>query len=504
MKLTTAAAQAVFDELKTIDKDHTSVWEAFLAVLEIPRPSYHLEKITAFLKTFSDEHAFEFRMDNAQNVCITVPASPGCEQAPSVALQGHSDIVGIAKAGTKHSFPDDPIVPQLIDDGADKFITATNTSLGADNGIAIALAIALSTDKTLKHGPLELLITANEEVGLVGAKAVEADFIKSALLINLDSEEENNLCVGCAGAFVNNIALDISREALPAGHVTLDVEVTNLSGGHGGADIHLGRACAIKTITRMLMACLPAGGRLVAMSGGTAHNAIPRDAKATVTLPMDDVVQFKADMTRLIEIIKEENRRTDPNIQLSINEITNEEIVPMTVQSTSSVLHFTALMPIRPVKMSQDVDGLVSSSYATTIIETTDAQVKLNGTARSETIGQLDAIYDQISGLCALAGAAAPERENEYPGWPTNSASELLKITKEEHATLVGAEPTVTAVHAGLECGILMSHCPITDAISIGPEIQSPHSPFERMKVSSVGPVYDVVAAVLARLAVGK
>ncbi|KAG9396091.1 Aminoacyl-histidine dipeptidase [Carpediemonas membranifera] len=499
--LTTDAAKNVLKQLSELkeSKDYNqTVWEIFLGLVETPRPSYHHTAVVEFCKKFAADHKLECRVDEADNVCITIPATPGYENVPVIGLQGHSDIVGVAESGFTHNFKTDPLVPRIHDMEGEKWVSATNTSLGADNGIAVAAGLAIALEKDLKHGPLELLITSDEEVGLLGAAALKDGFIKSVFVLNLDSEEELAICVGCAGGFVNHFHLPITREAHKGELVGM--KLWNLTGGHTGVDIPLGRGNALLLSARILKACLPEGGRVVAVNGGQAHNAVPREIVSTVSLPAGTKAEFVKKVEALVDVIREEFRKTDPEIKLDW--VDAEKMTPMSAESTAKFLNFALQLPFRVYRMSQAVDDLVQTSYAITISESKETEVVFTGSARSDSKDQLDAVYNELCGLCALAGVAAPEREDEYPGWPANADSYLLKVAEKKHVDVVGKKAAVYAIHAGLECGLLLSNCPcVRDAVSIGPEIRSPHSPSERLMIRTVGPFYEFVKATIETIA---
>ncbi len=496
MSCTTQAAKDVLAQLP-----ECPVWEPFLRLVEIPRPSGHHAPVVEFLENWAKEQGFEYATDAAKNVVIRVPATPGYENVPVIALQGHSDIVGVAESGFTHDFKNDPLVPRIHehDDGKgvmEKWLMATNTSLGADNGIAIAAGMAIAVDKSIIHGPLELLVTADEEIGLLGAAALKDGFVNAEYVLNLDSEEECCICVGCAGGNVNRFTLPVTREACDG--AVLNMKLWNLSGGHTGVDIDNGNANALLLSARILKACLPKEGRVITMNGGQAHNAIPREMLTTVVVPEAAKDKFVKDVEELVNVIRKEFVKTDGDIKLDWPATEGTLPAPLTAESTAKFIDFTLLLPFRPYRMSQAVDGLVETSYATTIVADKGDSFLYTGSARSDSKAQLNAVYNELTALTNLAGIAPPTREDEYPGWPANPSSYLLKVAEAEHMNVVGKKADVLAIHAGLECGLLLEHCPtVKDAVSIGPELRNPHSPSEQMMIRTVVPFFDFVKAIL-------
>jgi len=471
-----------------------ALWARFDEIRRIPRPSKHEERIRQYVLDFAAEHGLETASDALGNVVVRVPASPGYEEAPVVILQGHLDMVCEKNADKAHDFMEDPI--ELVLEG--DMLRADGTTLGADNGVAVAAGLALATDTRVKHGPLELLFTLDEETGLTGARELDASMLTGKRLLNLDSEEDGVITIGCAGGRDTEIRLPVAREAGTAGAL-LTIKASGMAGGHSGVDIHLGRANAIKALAEVLGA---AGGdlRVVSLSGGSAHNAIPREAVAVVLADSDSVNRAAAAVEARL---KEVHASTDPDLKIEVTPAESGEH-PMTLESTGTLVRLIDRVPHGVIAMSKDIPDLVETSNNVAVVKSTAEHVEVRCSSRSSVQAELDGTVDRLIGIATEHGAAA-EADAGYPGWQPNPDSPLLKTAIDVYEELYGEKPQVMAMHAGLECGIIGDRVPGMDVISIGPTLKNPHSPSECVSVSSVKKMLgDYLNAILETLAAAR
>ncbi len=498
MSLTTDACKNILAQLQ---RDYPCpMWEHFLRIIEIPRRSGHHEPIVDHLKAWATEHDFPVKVDAALNVHIAIPATPGLETRPSICLQGHTDIVGVSGEGTDHDFATMPIVPRIDTVRGEEWMMATNTTLGADNGVALAAAMAIAMDPEAVHGPLELLFTSDEEIGLIGANALESGFCESPLLINLDSEESYHITIGCAGRYVNNFHVITDRE--PCSWATIDVTVQGLVGGHSGADIHTGRANALHLLARVITEA-PGDARLVSIDGGMATNAIPAKATARLAVSDEDRQPFMDHLAAAQKTFRAEQLTVDPDIEVIGRPTPSGPLRPaLTPASATRLLRFLTLIPHGALRFSHAVEDLVETSYALSMCHTAEdgSEVVLTGSSRSDTQSQQDATYGRLCALCGLAGVPNPARQNEYVGWKPDTSARSLKVAQRVYNE-VFPDTQPTAVHAGLECGIIMNKMPaVREAFSVGPDIQDPHSPTEKLMLRSVPLFYGLLKKVLKEM----
>ena len=435
-------------------------------------------------------------VDGAGNVIVRKPAVRGHEAAPVTILQSHLDMVQEKNADVAHDFATDAIVPQR----AGEYLTATGTTLGSDNGIGVATMLAVLEAAHLVHGPLELLFTIDEETGLTGAAQLDAGLLTGRRLINLDSEEEGRLYVGCAGGGETRIAIGVTTSAPGDRDRAVTLALTGLKGGHSGCDIHLQRGNAICLLARALWAAHTATPfRLARLDGGSAHNAIPREAFATA------VVSGDAERERVIgavetefAAIREEYRPADPGMALAVGDggAAESAWVP---ETTATVLRLIASLPHGVAAMSYDIPDLVETSNNVATVRAANGSLLITTSSRSSVDAELDALRRRIRATAELAGAAV-DAGPAYPGWKPNLDSRLLQVVQRVHRQELGSKPEVMAIHAGLECGIIGKKIPGMDMISFGPVIEFPHSPDERVRIDSVGRFYRLLTATLAAL----
>ena len=474
------------------------LWRHFDALLAIPRPSKHEERARRYVLDTAERRGLRHRQDSTGNVVVEKPASPGREGAPIVVLQGHLDMVTEKNSGTVHDFLRDPIVPRRDGD----WVKATGTTLGADNGIGVAAMLAVMEADDLVHGPLELLFTVDEETGLNGVLALDPAVIalRGRLLLNLDSEEEGSVTIGCAGGSLSSFALPLETAPAPAATATLDVKLSGLKGGHSGMEIHLQRGNAVKLLARALFAALQSAPfHLTALQGGNKHNALPREATAQIVVPAGGQEAFTVVVTREIVAIQDEIRAVDPGLTIDIGEIPEPERA-WTAEATRKVLDLLNALPHGVLAMSNDIPGLVETSVNLASAAANDGQLSTLTSIRSSVASAMQATRRQLRAFADLAGAEVRETEG-YPGWKPNLGSPLLAILRKVHQRLVGTDPELKAVHAGLECGVLGEKFPGMDMISFGPVIEGAHSPDERVEIGSVGRFYRLLREMLAELA---
>lgn len=478
------------------DLEPRNLWRHFDAILTIPRGSKNEEAMRRHVLEIAERKGLAARVDRAGNVVVDKPASRGREAAEITILQSHLDMVNEKNSDVAHDFSRDPIAPRR--DG--EFLKATGTTLGSDNGIGVAAMLAIAEADDLVHGPLELLFTIDEETGLTGASELDGNVLAGRRLINLDSEEEGTLTVGCAGGAGNNLRLPLGSEpAMPAA-VALDVTVAGLKGGHSGVDIHLQRANALKVLARALQAAAAAAPfRLAALAGGDKHNAIPREARALVVLSPGSRAAFSRAFEAEIAAMADEFRPADPGLR---GELADAE-TPVRVWTEASGRRALALLNTLPhgvLAMSYDIPGLVETSTNLAVVREDEGGMFVHMSNRSSVATSLRATQARMRAIGELAGAEV-ETLGGYPGWKPNLDSPLLAIVKEVHRRVMGREAAIGAIHAGLECGIIGEKVPGMDMISFGPTIQFPHSPDERVEVATVGRFYRLLTEVLRELA---
>lgn len=471
------------------------VWAHFDEILRIPRGSKNEGRMREYVIGVAERHGLAHREDAAGNVVVRKPGAPGHENAPIIVLQAHLDMVNEKNSDVEHDFERDPIQPRLTDG----YLRAKGTTLGSDNGIGIAAMLAILEEEETAHGPLELLFTIDEETGLTGASELGADMLEGRLLLNLDSEEEGELTIGCAGGMNTLLYLPLREEAGADG-VGYEIRVAGLKGGHSGVDIHLQRGNAIKLLARALYAVSrEIRFHLVRLEGGNAHNAIPREASATVLVPDDGGSDgFASRLERELESIREELGTVDPGMACEIGGASASGGAWDTATTVRALELITAL-PHGVMAMSDEIAGLVETSTNLAVVGRAGDRVEILLSSRSSVASALLALQQRIGATAALAGATAKE-EGGYPAWQPDVSSRLLSIVKGVYGEIVG-EPKVGAIHAGLECGIIGEKYEGMDMISFGPQIEFPHSPDEQVRIDSVGTFYVVLRAVLERLA---
>ncbi|KYK31830.1 MAG: aminoacyl-histidine dipeptidase [Thermoplasmatales archaeon SG8-52-3] len=468
------------------------VWKHFDEIRKIPRCSKHEEIIRKYVIDFAKKQNLKSKTDNIGNIVIFKNASSGMENKPTVVLQGHMDMVCEKNSDVIFDFSKDSIKLKLDGD----YLTADGTTLGADNGIGLAMSLAILEDKSLKLGPIEALFTVDEETGLTGAFAMESDMITGKILLNLDSEDFGVVTVGCAGGGDSKIEVPIKNQSINSDLNSIIIKISGLRGGHSGVDIHEQRGNAVKLLSRMLWkASNDYDFYVTEMKGGDKHNAIPREAYAKVSIK-------KADKNKFIDILKnEENdilkeiKPIDPNFNMDIEDISKLSST-LTKDSQNKILNLLHGLPHGIDKMSYDIPNLVETSTNLASVTFNEKNALIHLSTRSSINSSLQDLRDRIHAIAELSNAKVTE-EKPYPGWKPNLDSKILKLSKKIFKEMYGKEPKVEAIHAGLECGIIGEKFPGMDMISIGPTLKYPHSPEEQLHVSTVGKTYKYVIEIL-------
>ncbi len=472
-----------------------ALWRHFDQILSIPRGSKEEDRIREHVIAIAERNHLDYTTDQAGNVVVRKPGSAGRETAPVTILQSHLDMVNEKNSDVDHDFSTDPIEPKQ--DGA--YLTARGTTLGSDNGIGVAAMLALMDAQDVPHGPLELLFTIDEETGLTGASSLDASLLTGRRLLNLDSEEEGALYVGCAGGADSTLTLPLVAEPAPTDSLAMEVTLHGLKGGHSGIDIILQRGNAVQLLARMLYAVsrqVPL--QLARMKGGNKHNAIPREATASLIVSTRDQVRLEELLSSEFETVSTEFAPAEPHMGFEAANVPAPDTV-WTGDTSAQVLRLLITLPHGVIAMSYDIPGLVETSTNLATVVARDGALMIGMSSRSSTATALSALRRRIRAMGELAGATVSEG-NGYPGWKPNLDSEVLKVLKQIHAERTGGDPEIKAIHAGLECGIIGEKIPGMDMISFGPQIEFPHSPDERVHVESVDRFYDLLVATLDRL----
>lgn len=471
----------------------SAIWQYFDEITKIPRPSKKEEKIIEYLLNFAKEHNLEAEKDAAGNVIIRKPAVKGKENVSSVVLQSHSDMVCEKNSDTVHDFDKDPI-KTFIEDG---WVKAEGTTLGGDDGIGIAAALAVLASKDISHGPVEALFTADEETGMSGAFGLQKGFIKSQILLNLDSEDEGELFIGCAGGMDTVAEFNYKKDELPKYSQACIVFVSGLKGGHSGDEIDKGLGNSNIILTRILMgAAKKFNIRINNFEGGNLRNAIPREASAKIVVPIGNFDDFKAYITEISTNIKNELAISEPDLCIKLE---NSDLPDFLIDKKTQkrLLNSLYAAPHGVHAMSAEMPGLVETS-------TNLASVKFKGknkivietSQRSAVNSGKEDIAQKVASVFKLAGAKVKHGDG-YPGWKPDTNSKILKITEGSYEKLFKTKPVVRAIHAGLECGLFLEKYPDFDMISFGPTIKGAHSPDERMNIETVTKFWDLLVDVL-------
>jgi len=469
------------------------VWSYFNEILQIPRISRKEEKILDYLKTFARDHNLEYKSDRTGNLLIRKKATPGMEKRKGVILQSHVDMVGEKHSEVQHDFDKDPI-EAFIEDG---WVKARGTTLGADDSIGVAASLAILASDTIEHGPLEALFTVDEESGMTGALGLQPGFLNGTILLNLDSEDEGEIFIGCAGGIDSVGLLKIKRKRINKQQKAFRIYVNGLKGGHSGDEIHKGFGNSIKILTRFLWnANRRFKIRLAEISGGKARNAIPREANALIVIPEEKSQLLKVYFDSFFEILKKEMEIVEPDFSMRIEEAEMPETW-YTYRMQSRLLNLLYAIPHGVITWSQVINGLVETSTNLASIKSGENEtLEIVTSQRSSVETAKRDIADRMSALFTLAGAEVVHSDG-YPGWKPNMNSEILNISGRIYKELFQNEPLVKAIHAGLECGLFLEKYPGLDMVSFGPTIKGAHTPEERMDIETVMKFWDFLITIL-------
>ena len=472
------------------------VWEYFEQICQVPRPSKKEEKIINFLMDFAKDNNLEVDKDKSGNLLIKKPATPSKENLKTVVLQSHIDMVGEANKDTDHNFDTDPIKPYIDGD----WVKAEGTTLGADDGIGMAAQMAILTSDQITHGPVECLFTVDEETGLTGAFALESGFFNGKILLNLDSEDEGELFIGCAGGIDTTARLNFDKEQPPSDHKAYRLFVTGLNGGHSGDEIDKGLGNSLKIADRFLWNINDKyETNLASFEGGRARNAIPREAEVVFTVQEEDTDQLEEFFKTFRDNIKDELKVTEPGLEITLEEAEKPKYV-IDEDSYYDLINALYGCPHGVHAWSQEIEGLVETSTNLASIKMEDDErFFITTSQRSSVDSAKDDIASMVESVFRLAGAKV-DHSAGYPGWQPNTDSEIMKITRDAYKRLFNTDPEVKAIHAGLECGLFLQKYPYLDMISFGPTIKGAHTPEERISIETTQKFWDLLIAVIQNI----
>lgn len=484
--------------MKITDLQPKLIWECFDEITKVPRPTHHLDKMREFLVGWADRHGIACETDAVGNVVMRKAATPGHENAPTIILQGHQDMVAEKIPSSNHDFMKDPIVT-VVEDG---WVRAEGTTLGADNGMGCAAAMAVLLDDTLTHGPIECLFTVDEEQGLIGANGLQPGFVTGDILLNLDSEEMGQLVIGCAGGKVTECRMPYNKVPSPEGLIYYKVEIGGLKGGHSGMEIGLGRANANQQLCRFLWnLSKDFGYELAEIDGGGLANAIPRDAHAVIGVEAANAAALREKSAAFEKTLHAEFGAVENvGFHFGVSEAENKNEV---IDNASARRLIAAVFscPNGVQGMSAAIPGLVETSCNLASVKMIGGEkILVTIHQRSSVDSRRDEIADRVSALFEMAGASV-SFDDAYVGWAPNPASKVLKVAEESFKDLFGHSPKVEALHAGLECGLFLEKMPDLDMVSFGPTLKDIHSPGEKANIESVGEFWKLLTEILRRLA---
>jgi dipeptidase D len=468
------------------------LWQFFDKICSIPHPSKHEEALAQYIVTWATEQGLEVRRDPTGNVFIKKPATAGMENKKGVVLQAHIDMVPQKNEDTDHDFTRDPIQPYI--DG--EWVTAKGTTLGADNGIGMASCLAVLASSEIKHGPLEVLLTIDEEAGMTGAFGLEAGWLEGEILLNTDSEQEGEVYMGCAGGINAELLFDIQREVLPQGYVARQLILKGLKGGHSGCDIHTGRGNANKLMARFLAGhANELDMRLIEFRGGSLRNAIPREAFVTVALPEENLNKLAELFEFYTELLKSELGKVETNL-VTFNQEASSDAQVLLMADQQRLIAALNACPNGVMRMSDEIEGVVETSLNVGVIKTEENKVSVLCLVRSLIDSGRTQVESMLKSVAELAGARI-ELSGAYPGWKPDADSEIMAIFRDMYQGIYGHKPNIMVIHAGLECGLFKKPYPHMDMVSFGPTIKFPHSPDEKVKIDTVQLYWDQMVALL-------
>ncbi len=472
------------------------LWQRFYEITQVPRPSKKEEKILDYMRKLFKELNVTYKEDKQGNIVSAIPATPGYEKAPTVVLQGHLDMVCEKNKETKHDFENDPIT-MVKDNG---WIKAKGTTLGSDNGIGVSAALAVITDKDVVHGPIEILLTVDEETGLTGATNLQPGLISGKILLNMDSEEDGAFYVGCSGGKDSLGTLKIEYENTQPGIVAYEILVTGLKGGHSGLDINQGRANGIKILARTLNQLNNIDYRIAKIDGGSLRNAIPREAETILLVNEKNITEIEKIISGFEKKVSDEFKTSDNGLKINFRNSNNKYAKVFTRKFSDKIINTLLALPHGVIMMSSDIPDLVETSNNVATIKIDRDKIIIGTSQRSSVESAKKYIAESVQSLFKLAGAEIDETDG-YPGWKPNLDSKVLKISKNVFKNIFKKEAEIKAIHAGLECGILEGKNPGLDMISFGPTIMGAHSPDEKVNIETVEKFYSLLKGILRELA---
>ena len=476
-----------------LDLEPKSVWKNFYSLTQIPRPSGHTQKVAKFLVQFGKDLGLESFQDECGNVIIRKPATPGMEDRKGIILQGHMDMVPQKTSDSSHDFLKDPIDAYV--DG--EWVTADRTTLGADNGIGVAMGLAVLEDPSVQHGPVEVLVTYDEETGMTGATALKPGILQGDILVNLDSEEEGELCVGCAGGLDVSAEFKYRKYNTKPGYKGLKITVKGLQGGHSGMDISLYRANANKVMARILLPLMEVFGvQVVSFTGGSLRNAIPFEAEVEAVVPGENLESVKKLIGNIFDEIKSEFINSDPGAVLFVEDV---PAAPKYIQGSVMLNAVKGLIacPSGVIRMSQTMPGLTETSINMAIVRTERGRITVHSLMRSAVDSAKAWLAQRVRCIFEIAGADEIEFKGGYSGWTPRLDTPMNRVMMEQYEKVYGTPMKIMATHGGLECALLGAKYPHWEMVSVGPTIKYPHSPDERVNIASVGRTWEYLKEVL-------
>lgn len=471
------------------------LWQWFEQICAIPHPSKHEHALSQHIQQWAKAQGLAVVEDKVGNLIIRKPATAGMENCKIVVLQAHIDMVPQKNADKVHNFETDPIEAYVDGD----WVKARGTTLGSDNGIGMSSALAVLGSKDIKHGPLEVLLTIDEEAGMTGAFGLEAGYLDAEILINTDSEQEGEIYMGCAGGVDAQISVPMSWQAPEQSNASFSLTMSGLKGGHSGVNIHLGRGNANKLLARFLFKYSDELAlELVSFSGGSLRNAIPREANVQFMLPAENIDALKQAIESFQALVREELAVADPGMLLSIATIDAPTKV-MGEEAQNTLIDLLHACPNGVMRMSDEVEGVTETSLNIGVISTEDESVEILCLIRSLIDSGREEVTGMLTALSNLSGASI-DLSGAYPGWKPDTSSPVMAIVRDTYNDIYKKDPTVMVIHAGLECGLFKEPYPLMDMVSIGPTIRYPHSPDEMVNITTVGQYWELLLAVLERI----
>ena len=476
-----------------------SLWQLFEKICSIPHPSKHEQEISLWIQSWAKGLGLSVKEDSIGNLFIKKPASQGMEDRQGIILQAHMDMVPQKNNDSAHNFIIDPIRPYIVNESDGNWVTANGTTLGADNGVGLASALAVLASDDISHGPIEVLVTIDEEAGMSGAFGLEPGWLDGNILINTDSEQEGEVYMGCAGGIDGSATFPLVFEETPSDYQAFNLSIFGLKGGHSGVDIHTGRANANKLLVRFLLdASIQFNIRLTELNGGSLRNAIPREANASFVVAKEQVEPLKSALALYLSTIKTNLKAIETNIDMLL--ISPEDFEQCWHKVTqSNILRALNACPNGVTRMSDDIEGIVESSLNLGVIRTKGSKFNALVLIRSLHNDGLLEVQRTIQSVFELANANI-KFSGAYPGWKPDTNSSIMKTVRETYKELFGKSPAIMVIHAGLECGLFKTAYPHWDMVSIGPTIKFPHSPDEKVKIDTVTQYWQLLIAVLAKV----